>query len=87
MYGTIKLVQTKNNKLIYPCRKVVFAVMMLLVMSGGAMDTSQFENKQIDGTPYAVKVACTVWTGGKDGDDFKVLPISIVFSPTRQYQL
>ena len=87
MYGTIELVQTKNNKLIYSCRKVVFAVMMLLVMSSGAMDTSQFENKQIDGTPYAVKVACTVWTGGKDGDDFKVLPISIVFSPTRQYQL
>ena len=40
MYGTMKLVQTKNNKLIYPCRKVVFAVMMLLVMSSGAMDTS-----------------------------------------------
>ena len=40
MYGTIKLVQTKNNKLICPCRKVVFAVMMLLVMSSGAMDTS-----------------------------------------------
>ena len=32
----------------------------------------------IDGTPCAVKVACTVWSGGKDGDYFKVLPIAIV---------
>lgn len=31
----------------------------------------------IDGTPCAVKVACTVWAGGKDGDYIKVLPISI----------
>lgn len=30
-----------------------------------------------DGTPCAVKVACTVWAGGKDGDSIKVLPISI----------
>ncbi|MEY9978536.1 hypothetical protein ABH968_003496, partial [Lysinibacillus sp. RC79] len=27
------------------------------------------------GTPYAVKVARTVWTGGKAGDNFKGLPI------------
>ena len=33
----------------------------------------------IDGTPCAVKVACTVWSRGKDGDDFKVLPIAIVY--------
>lgn len=26
-----------------------------------------------------MKVACTVWTGGKDRDDFKVLPIGIVY--------
>ena len=32
----------------------------------------------IDGTPYAMKVACTVWTGGKDGDYIKVLPIGIL---------
>ena len=32
-----------------------------------------------DGTPCAVKVACTVWTGGKAGDKFKGLPIGIVY--------
>ena len=26
-----------------------------------------------------MKVACTVWTGGKDGDNIKVLPIGIVY--------
>ncbi len=31
-----------------------------------------------DGTPCAVKVACTVWTGGKSGDNFKGLPIRIL---------
>ncbi|NNJ32686.1 hypothetical protein [Lacrimispora defluvii] len=31
--------------------------------------------KTIDGTPDAVKVACPVWDRGKDGDNFKVLPI------------
>ena len=31
----------------------------------------------MDGTPYAVKVACTVWSGGKAGDNFKGLPITI----------
>ncbi len=31
----------------------------------------------IDGTPCAVKVARTVWTGGKPGDNIKGLPISI----------
>ena len=30
-----------------------------------------------DGTPYAVKVACTVWSGGKLRDYFKELPITI----------
>ena len=29
------------------------------------------------GTPCAVKVACTVWVGGKAGDNFKGLPIDI----------
>lgn len=33
--------------------------------------------KTIDGVPDAVKVACPVWSGGKDGDNFKVLPITI----------
>ena len=31
-----------------------------------------------DGTPCAVKVACTVWVGGKVGDYFKDLPIDII---------
>ena len=30
-----------------------------------------------DGTPCEVKAACTVWSGGKSGDDFKGLPITI----------
>ncbi|MDY4036516.1 MAG: hypothetical protein SOZ14_04660 [Candidatus Pseudoscilispira sp.] len=34
-------------------------------------------NNTIDGTPDAVKVACPVWSGGKSGDDFKGLPITI----------
>ena len=29
----------------------------------------------IDGAPYMSKGVRTVWTGGKDGDNFKVLPI------------
>ena len=33
--------------------------------------------KTIDGTPDAVKVACPVWSGGKSGDNFKGLPITI----------
>lgn len=33
----------------------------------------------MDGTPCAVKVARTVWSGGKDGDNFKILPITIVY--------
>ncbi len=31
-----------------------------------------------DGTPYAVKVACTVWSGGKFSDYLKELPITIL---------
>ena len=31
----------------------------------------------IDGTPDAVKAACPVWSGGKSGDNFKGLPITI----------
>ena len=34
--------------------------------------------KTTDGTPDAVKVACPVWSGGKSGDNFKGLPITIV---------
>lgn len=30
-----------------------------------------------DGTPCAVKAACTVWGGGKLGDYIKELPIAI----------
>ena len=32
----------------------------------------------VDGTPDAVKVARPVWSGGKSGDNFKGLPITIV---------
>ena len=32
----------------------------------------------IDGTPCALKGACTVWIGGKSGDNFKGLPIDII---------
>ena len=31
------------------------------------------------GTPYTVKAARTVWSGGKDGDNLKTLPIAIHF--------
>ena len=33
-----------------------------------------------DGTPCAVKVARTVWSGGKVGDNLKDLPITILYS-------
>ena len=32
---------------------------------------------EFDGTPCAVKAACTVWSGGKSGDYIKGLPIAI----------
>ena len=46
----------------------------------------------IDGTPDAVKAACPVWSGGKSGDNFKGLPITIggdaaVLRPYRVYPL
>ncbi|WP_176551179.1 hypothetical protein [Bacillus sp. AFS040349] len=31
----------------------------------------------LDGKPSAVKVACSVWGGGKVGDNIKDLPITI----------
>lgn len=37
--------------------------------------------KTIDGTPDAVKVARPVWSGGKSGDNFKGLPITISRNP------
>ena len=33
-----------------------------------------------DGTPYTLKGVRTVWAGGKAGDSFKGLPISIYYS-------
>ena len=33
-----------------------------------------------DGTPYARKLARTVWSGGKGRDNIKTLPIAIVSS-------
>lgn len=53
---------------------------MVLVMSAGVMAFSRGRDGVFGGTPSAVKVACSVWTGGKGGDDFKVLPIGIVDS-------
>ena len=35
--------------------------------------------KRNDGTPCAGKLACTVWSGGKPGDNFKWLPIAIIW--------
>ena len=48
--------------------------------------------KTTDGTPDAVKVACPVWSGGKSGDYFKGLPITIgrdafVLRPCGLYRL
>ncbi len=42
----------------------------------GTKDSSRVMNK-LDGKPYAGKLARTVWAGGKSGDNFKGLPISI----------
>ena len=50
--------------------------MMFLVMRNGVMGTSQ--DSYLDGTPCAMKVACTVWSRGKAGDNIKCLPIAIV---------
>ena len=36
----------------------------------------------VDGTPDAVKVARPVWSGGKSGDNFKGLPITISGTPS-----
>ena len=35
-------------------------------------------SKSYDGTPYTLKGVCTVWIGGKVGDDIKFLPIDII---------
>ena len=50
--------------------------MMFSVMRDGVMGTSQ--DSHLDGTPCAVKVACTVWSRGKAGDSIKCLPIAII---------
>jgi len=34
-------------------------------------------NTNCDGTPCEEKFSCTVWNGGKGGDNIKVLPIVI----------
>ena len=52
--------------------------MMALVMRDGVMGTSQ--DSYLDGTPCAMKVACTVWSRGKARDNIKGLPIAIVDS-------
>ena len=35
-------------------------------------------NTNCDGTPCEGKLSCTVWDGGKGGDNIKVLPIVII---------
>ena len=50
--------------------------MMSFVMRDGVMGTSQ--DGYLDGKPCAMKVACTVLTGGKVRDSIKDLPISIL---------
>ncbi len=45
--------------------------------NGGSKTRGTDISNAIDGTPCAVKVACTVWSGGKLGDYFKELPITI----------
>lgn len=35
------------------------------------------KSNAIDGTPDEVKVSCPVWRGGKSGEYFKGLPITI----------
>jgi len=37
----------------------------------------------IEGTPYAVKVARTVWRRGKEGDNIEFLPIPISKKETK----
>jgi hypothetical protein len=54
----------------------VFEAMMFFVMKNGVMGTSQ--DIYLDGTPCAMKVACTVWVRGKGRDNFKALPINII---------
>ena len=49
---------------------------MSFVMRDGVMGTSQ--DGYLDGTPCAMKVACTVWSRGKARDNIKGLPIAIV---------
>lgn len=55
--------------------------MIIFVMKIVRMVSSQISiiaKYLFDGTPYAMKVARTVWARGKDRDNFKVLPISII---------
>ena len=49
---------------------------MRLRKLNGEKDFSQI--LLFDGTLYVMKVACTVWSGGKIGDEIKNLPITIL---------
>lgn len=53
-----------------------------MIINGGGIAPSQGDliietMKNLDGTPCAGKLACTVWSRGKGGDNIKVLPIAI----------
>lgn len=41
------------------------------------LGTDFSQDLYLDGTPYTMKVVCTVWVGGKVGDCIKFLPIDI----------
>lgn len=56
--------------------------MITSVMEVGGMASRRAEwlvnkTQKHVGTPCAGKLACTVWSGGKDGDNIKILPIAI----------
>jgi hypothetical protein len=54
-----------------------------VIINYGGIGSSQINvlaRYLFDGTPYEVKVSCTVWSGGKVGDIIKILPITIKFT-------
>lgn len=56
----------------------MFGPLNLFVMRKTGMGTSQCNNTfTLMERRMSTKVSCTVWTRGKDGDNFKFLPIGI----------
>lgn len=72
LYMEIRVRQTKGQSYIQEQRQ--------LKMSPLHNNENWWEKEiraNIDGTPCEMKVACTVWSWGKAGDNFKGLPIAI----------